>query len=947
MALHHLHIFLSSPGDVSRERQLAREFINQLQSERAYQDRFKLEVVDWEKPGAGTAMPAHLEPQEAINKGLKKPSHCNIVIVVFWARMGTPLSEKRLREDGRRYRSGTEYEFLEALATARKTGKPDILVYRRQGAPAVPLDDPEHDEKKKQWSLVQDFFSEFKNPDGSYRISCRHYNEPSDFRKFLAQDLRDLITQYPEPHPTIKEPPSAVPEVTIAEKKAWEGAPYPGLRAFTHKESLIFHGRGHETDALISRLNDETCRFIAVVGASGSGKSSLVAAGLLPALAQNGIAGSQDWLPVRFTPAEVGENPFMAFANAIKPILEEQNILPRDEAKELEAKSGRLRDVVEMAMAGRPAWAKLLLFIDQFEEFFTLVDPKYQNAFVGFLVSAARMEQVRILVTMRADFYHRCLDWPELNELVARGQYPLLAPKVGALHEMIRRPAEQAGLRFDEGLVQRILDDTGAEPGALALMAFALSELWKIKSDDDRLAQAAYDGFNGVHGAIGKRAEATFMAVEGGKHAKETALAAIFRELVEVDERGVATRRRTQLAVVTATAETETMINALTDTRLLVTGRGEGNESVVEVAHEAIFTNWERLEKWIDSRNDDLRLRRQLAQATAEWQSGGKEKRYHWPDERIMEAAVALERLGLHVTDLSSVEQHFLGPIDQDTMLAKLDDPTTFHTLRATIGDRLSLIGDPRPGVGLRRDKLPDLVWCKVEGGKISLDVEKPHRLLGIFGGSNSQTFTVEPFYIAKFPITWIQYRAFLDDKDGFANPAWWEELLFQVNEPGRELNQGENHPVVDVCWLEVVAFCRWLTEKLGYEVRLPTEWEWQQAATGGNAAYEYPWGVEWESGRANTYESELNKSTAVGMYPLGASLCGALDMTGTVWEWCLNEFDKPSHVSLSGEARRVLRGGSWINDLDFGRAAYRSNSHPNNRNDDIGFRVLCSSPIA
>ena len=116
----HLHIFLSSPGDVSRERQLAWEVIDRIQSARAYRDRLKLDVVAWDKPGAGTAMSAHLEPQEAIDRGLKKPSQCDIVIVILWARMGTLLSGKYLKADGSRYRSGTEYEFLDALNAARK-----------------------------------------------------------------------------------------------------------------------------------------------------------------------------------------------------------------------------------------------------------------------------------------------------------------------------------------------------------------------------------------------------------------------------------------------------------------------------------------------------------------------------------------------------------------------------------------------------------------------------------------------------------------------------------------------------------------------------------------------------------------------------------------------------------------------------------------------------------
>lgn len=199
-------------------------------------------------------------------------------------------------------------------------------------------------------------------------------------------------------------------------------------------------------------------RFVAVVGASGSGKSSLVAAGLLPALEKDAIHGSKDWVWGRFTPGELSDNPFIALTAAFKQMIEKNGRSPRDTAAQLEKNPGSFSRFFEMVLKGKPGWAELLLFIDQFEELFTLVDKKYQGPFVELLALAEKMPRVRTVVTMRADFYHRCLQWPVLDALVADGHYPLLAPGTGALHAMITGPAERAGFQFETGLVQRVLD---------------------------------------------------------------------------------------------------------------------------------------------------------------------------------------------------------------------------------------------------------------------------------------------------------------------------------------------------------------------------------------------------------------------------------------------------------------------------------------------------------
>ena len=142
------------------------------------------------------------------------------------------------------------------------------------------------------------------------------------------------------------------------------------------------------------------------------------------------------------------------------------------------------------------------------------------------------------------------------------------------------------------------------------------------------------------------------------------------------------------------------------------------------------------------------------------------------------------------------------------------------------------------------------------------------------------------------------------------------------------------------------MAFCRWLSTRVGFEVRLPHEAEWQQAATGGQPHNIYPWGPEWVDGVANTHESRLSRTTAVGMYPDGVSGQGVFDLVGNVWEWCMNSRDKPRALTPDRKVGRVLRGGSWRNLQDDARAAFRGGRGLGARISGIGFRVVCVSPI-
>lgn len=173
-----LRVFLASPGDVPDERSLALNVMERLPYDPFLRGRILVETIAWDKPGADTPMLATMTPQEAIAQQRPKPSECDIVIVIFWSRMGTPLPPDYTKPDGSAYLSGTEWEYLDALRASERGGRPKVLVYRRTEVPSIVLDDPQFKEKQDQWQLIRAFFAAFRNPDGSIRGGVNEYDTP-------------------------------------------------------------------------------------------------------------------------------------------------------------------------------------------------------------------------------------------------------------------------------------------------------------------------------------------------------------------------------------------------------------------------------------------------------------------------------------------------------------------------------------------------------------------------------------------------------------------------------------------------------------------------------------------------------------------------------------------------------------------------------------------------
>lgn len=234
---------------------------------------------------------------------------------------------------------------------------------------------------------------------------------------------------------------------------------------------------------------------------------------------------------------------------------------------------------------------------------------------------------------------------------------------------------------------------------------------------------------------------------------------------------------------------------------------------------------------------------------------------------------------------------------------------------------------DNRPGIGLDANGLPDIDWVEIPAGEFIFS-EK--------GELGKQTLYLPSYQMSRYPVTNAQFRAF-EQAGGYETDEWWEGLRKPDSAPNHWKTES-NRPAERVSWYDAVAYCRWLSVQTGKAVRLPTEQEWEKAARGTDGR-EYPWGNEFKPECCNA-ENKLGETSAVGIYPNGQSPDGLLDMSGNVWEWCLNRYDKPAVIEpdLSGTLR-VLRGGSWDYDGRYCRSAYRGYIASDGRSRDFGFR--------
>ena len=459
-----------------------------------------------------------------------------------------------------------------------------------------------------------------------------------------------------------------------------------------------------------------------MIGASGSGKSSLVRAGVLPKLSEPSAAGRWHWL--RLTPGGLGDDPFIALSAALFPALEKSKLTVREMATQLQQR-GNIDELAQQYRAHNPVAEQLILFIDQFEELFTLVADNHRQRFIYLLEKAVQSRYLRVILTVRADFHEHCLNYPALADLINTGAWHLASPDLVSLWQMIYEPANAAGLQFEDGLVEQILRDTGSGSGALALMAFALEQLYLACVPSRILTRAAYEQLGGVSQAIGRHAQETFDKLD--KDAQNV-LGEVFAELVTVDpEHGVATRKRAELSHIGQTPAASALIEAFTEARLLVKSELNGSDTgksvsarqtVVEVAHEALLSHWDLLKNWLDERSDDFCLLRRVCTEAEVWEWNGRPEAHLWPDERLAQVYAMQKALKPR---LSESVVAFIRP-EAERLLEKLNAADLSHQQRQRIGMRLAEIGDPRPGIDVNAYGFPEIEWCAVPPGRIILE---------------------------------------------------------------------------------------------------------------------------------------------------------------------------------------------------------------------------------
>lgn len=632
-----VRVFVSSPGDVEEERQRARRAIERVSA--WFSGRAIVKAVLWED----APLRATASFQIGIDE-LLPLEEIDVAVFVLWSRLGTPLSEPRYRG-----MTGTEWEYSQARAAFEQRHAPDILVYRRNGDPAWPSvtrDGKEKlDEAMRQWEALESFIRvRFRDSHtGSFTAAYHGYGSPDGFEEKFERHLRGVIAQ------RLARGDGVAP--------AWtKGSPFRGLLAFDIEHASVFFGRARATAGALAALREQAglgAAFLLILGASGAGKSSLARAGLFASLnvpadveptvgagfVVHAILRPGDGAdpfeslvaallgPRAFGPTAGGDEVRSDLSRAFRESPASTVAFVRDRLGQIAAERGKVQHLAE-----RPV-GRLALLVDQLEELFSIgnLTCEVRRAFGRTLDALARSGVAWVVATLRSDYYGHLADMPELE--AARGdgvgQFDLYPPTPGEIAEIVRLPAESAGLVYERdprsrrALDEALIEGCAADPAALPLLQFTLASIYDSRNGTT-MPWSAYEALRGLEGALVQRAEDAFRSLPS--EAQE-ALPSLVRALVDVGEAdgSPAIRRRPMLDDLRRDAACGALVAALIEARLLESDRGASGQAVLGVAHEALLASWPRFADTIASDRELIQLRGRISRAAAHWSSHGRE----------------------------------------------------------------------------------------------------------------------------------------------------------------------------------------------------------------------------------------------------------------------------------------------------------------------------------
>jgi WD40 repeat protein/serine/threonine protein kinase len=474
--------------------------------------------------------------------------------------------------------------------------------------------------------------------------------------KALPDSVWEVVSIATAPNPADRFPDAAAFRLSLADAvgglpspapRTVRRNPYKGLEPFDEADAADFYGRDDVVDSLLGAVT--TKGLVAVVGASGSGKSSVVRAGLVPALRDGAIAGSEDWFIVTMVP---GTDPFDEFHIGLRDAsVGSTEASTRDESHEL-------RNAFRAALDGPNSRA--LLIIDQFEELFSSnVSVETRERFLDNVADLAQdpSHRVKVIITMRADFSDQPMAHPGFGGLLARSSYLLAPMRPEQVEEVIRGPAARVGIQVEPGLISEIIRDIADAAAYLPLLQYILSELFERRTED-RLTVQAYRSLGGVEGVLDRRAETTYLSLSDGP---KEASRQLFLRMVHLGDHGEQTRRRlplTELSGLGDRGNVDKALEAFSTARLLTYDRDPVSRTpTVEVAHETVIDRWTRYRVWIDETRSDLLAHRRLTSAADTWVDSGEDPSYLLAGGPL---AVAVEVSSGNRIQLNDLESRFV-----------------------------------------------------------------------------------------------------------------------------------------------------------------------------------------------------------------------------------------------------------------------------------------------